>query len=87
MATFEEVKQAALDIKQTATELVEVVSQEDLKLDEIRAYILTLGAGSVVTQAQLDELGSLLTEAKNIVTQGKDAAVAALAETDALDAP
>lgn len=84
-ATFEEVKQLALDNKQLATELLDVVNAEDLKLDEIRAYIAALVGGGVITQAQLDELGGLLTEAKDIVTAGKVKATDNLAETDALD--
>ena len=85
--TFEEVKQIAIDVKATATELLDVVNAEDLKLDEIRAFILTLQPGGVFTQAQLDELGGLLTEAKDIVTAGKTKATDNLAETDALDQP
>lgn len=73
MATIEEVKSAV-------TELTSTLEAVDLKLDEVKAFILALQAGSVVSQEQLDELAGL-------VLSAKEKASAALAETDALDEP
>lgn len=53
---------------------------QNLKLDEIKAFISTLQAGQVLTQAQLDELGALATV---VDTKAGDN----LAEADALDDP
>lgn len=58
-------------------EVLVVLSAVDTKLDEVAAYIITLQAGAV-DQAQLDQLGALVDEAK-----GK--ATAVLGEADTLD--
>lgn len=71
MATFEEVT------NEVAT-LTSTLGTIDTKLDEIRAFIISLQAGSVVTQEQLDTLAAAITAAKN-------SAAAVLTETDALD--
>lgn len=86
MATFNETKQLAQDIKEVATALLEVVNAEDLKLDEIRDFITSLKNGSA-TADQINELSAILTQAKDIITEGRDKAVADLAETAALNAP
>ena len=73
-ATFEEIQATALQLQQT-------VSEQNTKLDEIRAFIETLRRpGVTVTQEQIDQLAALL---------GSTASEAAanLAETDALDNP
>lgn len=71
MATIEEITAEAVRV----TETVEAI---DLKLDEVKAFILGLQGGQPVTQAQLDELMA-------IVTGAKSAAAAVLSEADALD--
>ena len=74
MATIEEVTASV-------TELTSTLEAVDVKLDEIKAFILSLSSpAGVVTQAQLDELAALVDAAK-----GKSSAV--LAEADALDEP
>lgn len=65
------------EVTQSVTDLTSALTSIDSKLDEVRAFIGTLQAG-VVTQAQLDELASKISDAKNSAT-------AVLAEADALD--
>ena len=87
MATVDEIKQLALDLKDTGNILVEALVSEDLKLDEIRAFIANLQTGGAATQADLDSIASMLGEAKTIITDAKAKADANLAETEALDEP
>lgn len=71
MATLEEVQAEVSNLTQT-------ISAIDTKLDEVRNFILSLQAGTVVTQEQLDALAASITAAK-------DAAGAVLGEADTLD--
>lgn len=71
MATLEEVTTEVANLTST-------IASIDSKLDEVRAFILSLSAGTVVTQEQLDALAASITAAKN-------AAGAVLTEADALD--
>lgn len=65
------------DVVADVTELSNTLTQVDLKLDEIAAFIATLQAG-VVTQEQLDNL-------KSLTQSAKDSAAAVLTEADQLD--
>lgn len=71
MATIEEVNAKVL-------ELNSVVAAIDLKLDDVRAFVAQLQAGSVVTQEQLDQLAAALDGVKA-------SADSVLAEADSTD--
>jgi len=58
MSTAQEIIDGVADLKT-------VIESVDLKLDEVKAKIDALAAGSVVSQAQLDEIGAALSEAKS----------------------
>lgn len=71
MSTLEEVQGEV-------TALTNTIVAIDTKLDEIRAFILSLSGGGVVTQEQLDALAASITSAK-------ESAAAVLTEADQLD--
>lgn len=71
MATLEEVTNEVATLTNTIVAI-------DTKLDEIRAFILSLSGGGVVTQEQLDALAASITSAK-------ESAAAVLTEADQLD--
>ena len=87
MATAEEYKQIAEDINATAVALLGVTNAQNLKLDEILAFIQSLPIGAPITQEKFDEGMAILTSAKESLTAGLQEAQANLAETDALDEP
>lgn len=66
------------EVQAEVTALTDTIVAIDTKLDEIRAFILSLSGGGVVTQEQLDALAASITSAK-------ESAAAVLTETDSLD--
>lgn len=84
---------AALNEANTDLDVIAQIQEEqDLKLDEILAFIETLKAGQVMTQEQLDALGAMATEAKtnaetlrSKASEAQTKAEDILTEADALD--
>lgn len=87
MSTIQEVEQLVTDMSAGLTAANTTLDSLDLKLDEILAFIQGLGAGSVVTQQQLDNLFASVNSAKVMVDGVQAKTTAALAEADALDDP
>lgn len=54
----------AQDLKDAAADVITALRAIDLKLDEVKLKIDSLSAGSVVTQADLDEIAAALAEGK-----------------------
>lgn len=64
------------DVTASITSVVSSLSALDLKLDEVKAKIDALSVGTVVSQAQLDELAALLDGAKTQASAVSDEASA-----------
>lgn len=86
MATIEEVTQTVTDMTAALNLANTALDGLDSKLDEIKAFILSLQSGAgPVTQEQLDALAEMVTGAKDAATNAHVKAEAALTEADALD--
>jgi len=85
MATVDEVNQQLVDLAANLTAIRDFGNALDLKVDEIRAFITDLQAGTPVTQTQLDAIFAALDSAKSISSQSRDQAEANLIEVDELD--
>ena len=83
MVNVEDAMQLARETKDIVTIQSETATAMDLKLDEIRAYILGLG----LPNTDLTPLVALLTETKTIAAEGAAKVTAALEELDQLDEP
>ena len=85
MATVDEVNQQIVELASNLTEIRDFSNALDLKVDEIRAFITDLQAGTPVTQGQLDAIFAALDSAKATSVETKDLAQANLIEVDELD--
>lgn len=85
MSTFEEVTALADFLLTAQEESNSAFDALDVKLDEIQAVIVGATTGGVLTQEQLDALGTKLSQAKEIALAGKTKAAAVLAEADNMD--
>lgn len=87
MATIEEVMAKVIAQGQAISGVNDTLGAVGLKLDEIRAFIQGLQAGSIVTQEQLDAVNASLDSVGAIVNESQQKVADVLAEADALDEP
>ena len=86
MATIEEISAKASDLAGIAQALMDTLSAQNAKLDEIKDFISRIQGGNV-SQEQLNDLVAKLDSAKELLVQDRDSAAAILAKTDSLDDP
>ncbi len=84
MTTAQEIVDGVADLKSAIEASATSISGINLKLDEVKAKIDALKAGSVVTQEILDEIGAGLSAAKSVAVSAKEEAEAVLAEASGL---
>lgn len=87
MTTAQEIVDGVADLKTAVESAANSINGINLKLDEVKTKIDNLQAGSIVTQAWLDEVGAGLAAAKTLADSAKTESAAVLSEATSLAVP